>query len=207
MASLFLIACGTTDPPAVRDASKEFLARPIAPGMGRVILVRTESPCDNVVYPTVVDENGHFLAELSQSSETVVDLPEGDHVLLTWPSMDERDDRYPDYDPVGVAPVRVRQGETSNVVVYIPFRTSNQCWRFATFGLRVARNDDQELLRAVGQARFIVNDRVAGEAELAKDPELVRAHMEAGRRHLERRKQLHDERQRAQKSPDDSAGN
>ena len=100
---LFVTACASADPPAVRSAkSAESQSNsPPAAGMARVVFVRPESSCDTGTYPIIVDENGHFVAQIAQNSQVTIELPAGEHTVFAWPSVDPRNDlSNPDDDNV-----------------------------------------------------------------------------------------------------------
>jgi hypothetical protein len=209
MSLFFVVACGSADPPAVRAPSAAGSApakttAPPAAGMGRIVLLRPESQCDTIAYPIIVDENAHFVGQISQNSQATIDMPAGDHTLFAWPSIDARVEKYPNFDPVGVVALHVKAGDTRYVEIVIPQRVSaqSQCWRITTFALRHIRANDTDLQEWLATTKPIAIDRAAGEAELARDPALVQTHMASGRRELEHFKALHDERMEAQHPPD-----
>jgi hypothetical protein len=174
--------------------------------MARVVLIRPESQCDSSVYPIIVDESGHFVGQISQNSQATIEMSPGDHMLFAWPSVDARVEKYPSFDPVGVAPLHLQAGETSYVQVYIPLqhRGRTDCWRITTFGLRRLKSTDTDLQGWLATTKPITIDQAAGEADIAKDPATVQAHITSGKRELERRKALREERAAAQQRPDDA---
>ena len=198
MSLFFVVACGSADPPAVRaanDANAKSVAAPSA-GMSRIVLVRPDSSCDTATYPIIVDENGHFVAQLSQNSQLSIEMPPGDHTLFAWPNIDPRVEKLPNFDPVGIEKLHLEAGQTKYVVAFIPRGRSLRCPRFTIFGLRQAKEEEPDLEREIAAAKTITIDRSAGEAELAKDPAVVQAHLESGRRELERREARRDGRER-----------
>ncbi len=172
--------------------------------MARVVLIRPESQCDSSVYPIIVDENGHFVGQISQNSQASIEMPPGEHTLFAWPSVDARVEKYPDWDPVGVVAMQLQAGQTSYVEVRIPGKRgrASDCWHITTFGLRHIAATDPDLAGWLTTTKPITIDRAVGEAELARDPAIVQTHIASGRRELEHRKALHDERADAQHPPD-----
>lgn len=187
-------------PPAAR--AQDNPDPPLAAGMARVVLIRPDSKCDSSIYPIVADENGHFVAELAQNSHLSLDLAPGAHLLVTWPSVDARVEKYPDVDPVGAASLHLKEGETRYVEIFIPQHSSSQCWHVSTFGMRRLRSDDTDLRNWLETTRPITVDRAAGEAEIAQDPQSVKAHLASARRAIQQNESLREERVEAQKSQD-----
>jgi hypothetical protein len=184
---LFVTACASADPPAVRSAksAEPQSNSPPAAGMARVVFVRPESSCDTGTYPIIVDENGHFVAQIAQNSRAFVDFTAGAHTLYAWPSIDPRsDENNPDTDPVAVERVRLAPGTTRYIEIRIPRRSTMRCPRFTFFALEKMDDDDEDLQVSLKETRPITADRAAGETAL--DPALVQAHMENGRRRAER---------------------
>jgi hypothetical protein len=203
---LMLAGCASADPPAVHAPSSTNPSAPstsatLAAGMARVVLIRPESQCDSSAYPIIVDENAHFVGEISQNSQASVDMPPGDHTLFAWPSVDARVEKYSDFDPVGVVTLHLKAGDTRYVEVIIPQRLAAQCWHITTFGLRRIAATDSDLRDWLATTKPIAIDRAVGEAELARDPALVQTHIASGRRELEHGRTLRDERADAQHPP------
>lgn len=205
IAFLLLSGCTSVIPPAAR--AQDSADRPLAAGMARVVLLRPDSACDSSVYPVVVDENGHFVAEMAQNSRMTIDMPAGDHMLVAWPSVDARVEKYPDVDPVGAARLHLKEGETRYIEAFIPTHTTARrggitCWHITTFALRRLRTDDSDLADWLATTRPITMDRATGEAEIAQDPQSVQTHVASALRVIARDDQLRDERMRAQQSTD-----
>jgi hypothetical protein len=154
-----------------------------------VVLVRPASICDTNDYSVVVDEQGHFVANVPPGTRVVVGVSAGTHVFYAWDDVDLLVDREPNFNPVAAVRVTAGEAKTEYVALIVPMNgsdcvsSSGRTWVEMTV---VRPGDDlaRELPVWLGATKEIVADGRMGQAELISHPAHLETYLELGARKL-----------------------
>jgi hypothetical protein len=185
---LALAGCSQPIVPAMHPAGAAPLSRPAAPGEASVVFVRPPSSCDTIEYPKIVDENGHFVGNAGPNTSFVVTVPAGRRAFYAWPNVDPRTAKYPTNHAVGAVLVDAPAGSVGHVAILIPKGPSLRCFS-GTPPYGLVAYDESDAARAEFEswrrdATPMEPETEAGERDLERNPGLVCANIEAGRRGL-----------------------
>jgi hypothetical protein len=183
-----LAACAEPAVPAMHPVNGARVSPPTAPGEASVVFVRPPSSCDTVESPRVVDENGHFVGNAGSNTTFVARVPAGRHAFYVWPHQDPRTPRYLTQNQVDALVVDAAAGGVAHVAILIPKGPSLRCARGAP-PYELVSQDESDASRAEFEswrrdATPMQADAEAGEHDLQRDPALVCANIEEGRRRL-----------------------
>jgi len=168
-------------------------------GEASVVFVRPVSPCDGVQYSVVVDEQGHFVGNVTPGTRVAFPVVPGGHTFFVWSSAlnDRRVDQLPPgFIAVGAARVEALAGQTQYVAILRPPPCGSHAWP-ATFSVRrVPRNSSlwPDLLTWLGQSRPVGADLAAGQAALDANPALLKSYLALGQKTLQIHDAVRDER-------------
>ncbi len=183
LAPFALTACGASVPPAMAPAAGA--ATPPDSAQSTIVFVRRASGCDTGDYTVVVDEHGRFVANVAPGTQVAVMTAPGSNVFYGWSSRNVRFEKEANFNPVAATRIQTTGLQTKVVALRVILResASNRCYPYAPVAMRQvpAGESDAEL---AGTERLVA-DQAAGQAELDKDPALLKAHLAFGARRVQ----------------------
>ncbi len=144
-------------------------------------------PCDVGDYSVIVDAHGHFVGQLAPGTGVVATVAPGEHVFFGWSSIDLRDGRCPQLNPVAAVRVNTAVASTSCVALIVRQRgsTLTRCDRHAAIDMLVVGEASPVLENASDDpTRLLPPDYVLGQAMLDAHPAMLRSYTELGRAKL-----------------------
>jgi hypothetical protein len=175
---VFLIGCERGVPPAMSKAPS--LDAPAA-GDATVVFARVRNACDTSDHTVIVDDAGHFVANVMPGSRVSAAVAPGTHVFYAWSSRDVRSEKEPMFNPVSAIRVYATEEAPVYVALIVPFRHGSvtRCMGYGLVELALASPSDE-----LRDTQPLVADRGVGQAALDAAPAHLEAHLELGRAKL-----------------------
>jgi hypothetical protein len=205
--SLAVLVCGCDHqlPPMATAAAT--LPAP-GPREASIVFVKPVSPCDTIGYSVVVDEQGHFVGNLTPGTRVAYPVSPGTHVFYGWSSLDLRLDRVPNFNTAAAIRVDAVEGQTEYVALLV-FKPGIDCQTWALIDMYHVKPHDGlwgDLQSWLGATTPLAVDRVAGQAALDAKPAFLQTYLELGQWKLHRldNEKAHKDRREALRAEEES---
>jgi hypothetical protein len=179
-AAAALVGCADAIPPGTTPA-----ASPVAPGGGDALVtfVRPESSCDTGEWAIVVDERGHFVANVSTQTQVSYVTTPGEHIFYAWSNDDVDVDINPNYNAVAAVRLNLVAGQSH----YVAVEVTSPCSVRSNFELHAVAGKGagwEDLEKWLTKAKPMTCDRAVGQSLLELHPRHLQRHLRLGHRKL-----------------------